>query len=144
MLASKMFATTLLSQQFHDTVCSVEKGRVRYRIGGEWLYKVVAVREEYTSYKSHFLLLYSSPCHYSTSHHTHPGPRFSHCRKKRCAQQHFSANTEYEIVKWVRKRWNPSLQCVLSMFWCVTDCLGGEWCEKGRGKQFVCLVQIGY
>jgi len=62
MLASKMFATTLLSQQFHDTVCSVEKGRVRYRIGGEWLYVVtVAAKEEYTSYKSHFLLLYSSP-----------------------------------------------------------------------------------
>lgn len=62
MLAPKMFATTLLSQQIHDTVCSVGKGRVRYRIGGEWLYVVaVAMKEEYKSYKSHFLLLYSSP-----------------------------------------------------------------------------------
>lgn len=62
MLASKMFATTLLSQQIHDTVCSVGKERVRYRIGGEWLYVVaVAMKEEYKSYKSHFLLLYSSP-----------------------------------------------------------------------------------
>lgn len=44
----------------------------------------------------------------------------SHCHENRCTPQHFSANTEYEIVKWVRKRWNPSLQCQPSMFSCVT------------------------
>lgn len=121
-LTSKMFATTLLSQQIHDTVSWVGRACAVSNLRRDG-YVVRTRGVEYTRVTNR-ISFYTVP-HTSHLHPpikpSHVGSHFSHCHKKLCTVQHFSANTEYEIVKWVRKRWNPSLyNANRRIFWYVT------------------------